>query len=325
MQQRVLGRSGIKVSAIGLGCWAIGGLWWDRQLGGQPAGWGQIDDRDSIRAIHYALDQGITFFDTSNNYGAGHSERVLGQAISGRRGQVVVATKFGYLFDEATREATGSDASPAAIRSACEASLRRLGTDYIDLYQFHIYNHPADQASEVYEVLEQLVAEGKIRSYGWSMGNLERARAFAQGAHCTAIQYNHNIVEANLAMLSLCNEHNLASVCRGPLAMGILTGKFTRDSKLPGDDVRHDWDFTCGDEAKLLQSTELLRGALTREGHSLAQGALAWLLALDESIIPIPGFKTLAQVKENIETLRHGPLSPEQMQEIARLLGRAHS
>jgi len=130
---RQLGRSGIRISPMGLGCWAIGGPAW---RGETPVGWGKVDDAQSIRAIHAALDLGITFFDTADVYGAGHSERVLGKALAGRRDQVVVATKFGNTFDEDTRQATGADASPEYIRAACEASLRRLNTDYIDLYQF---------------------------------------------------------------------------------------------------------------------------------------------------------------------------------------------
>src|SRR5512136_272865 len=131
--KRNLGRSGIEVSALGMGCWAIGGPFWS---GETPLGWGEVDDDESIRAIHAALDRGVNFFDTANVYGAGHSERVLGRAVAGRRSQVVIATKFNAVFDETTRQVTGSDTSPEGIRSACEASLRRLGTDYIDLLQF---------------------------------------------------------------------------------------------------------------------------------------------------------------------------------------------
>lgn len=132
--KRTLGRSGIEVSALGMGCWAIGGLYWS---GETPLGWGEIDDDESIRAIHASLDRGVNFFDTANVYGAGHSERVLGRVITGRRSRVVIATKFNAVFDETTRRMTGSDPSPEAIRKACEESLRRLNTEYIDLYQFH--------------------------------------------------------------------------------------------------------------------------------------------------------------------------------------------
>src|SRR5215469_1912399 len=150
MNTRQLGRSGIQVSAMGMGCWAIGGLFW---AGETPVGWDTIDDAESIRAIHRALGLGITFFDTADVYGAGHSERVLGCALAEHRDQAVIATKFTNTFDEDTRQITGSSAEPAYIRQACEASLRRLGTDRIDLYQFHWGDYDLARAGEVRETL----------------------------------------------------------------------------------------------------------------------------------------------------------------------------
>lgn len=129
---RTLGRSGIEVSALGFGCWAIGGEWEDAE--GQPLGWGKVDDDESVRAIRRALDLGVTFFDTADVYGAGHSERTLGRALGNRRDDVVIATKWGNVFDEHTRTLTGSDDSPAHARRALTASLCRLGTDHVDLY-----------------------------------------------------------------------------------------------------------------------------------------------------------------------------------------------
>ena len=158
MERRTLGRSGIKVSAIGIGCWAIGGPYTND---GRPVGWGNVDDAESIRAIQRALDLGVNFIDTANVYGCGHSERVVGKAIRDRRDEVVIATKFGYTFDEDARICTGSCGDPEYIRSACDASLKRLGTDHIDLYQFHIGRH--DDGAAVREVLEGLVKAGKIR------------------------------------------------------------------------------------------------------------------------------------------------------------------
>jgi len=224
MFTRVLGRSGIQVSAMGLGCWAIGGPFWHD-------GWvayGDVDDAESTRAIHRALDLGVTFFDTADAYGCGHSERVLGQALAGRRDQVVIATKFGYVPDEEKRQITGTDASPQYIRQACEASLRRLNTDYIDLYQFHIDDYDLDKAVEVRETLEALVADGKIRWYGWSLDNkqVDRIRLFAEGPHCTSIQHTLNIFIDDPPTLELCEKFNLASINQGPLSRGILTGKF---------------------------------------------------------------------------------------------------
>jgi aryl-alcohol dehydrogenase-like predicted oxidoreductase len=192
--KRLLGRSGIEISAMGLGCWAIGGPFWEGEI---PLGWGEVDDSESIRAIHTALDLGVTFFDTANVYGAGHSEAVLGRALGHNRSHAVIATKFNATFDVTTRQITGSDASPGGIRLACEDSLRRLNTDYIDLYQFHDNGYPAGEAEPVRETLETLVQEGKIRAYGWSTDFPDRARVFAEGQHCTAIQLQLNVLDDN--------------------------------------------------------------------------------------------------------------------------------
>jgi aryl-alcohol dehydrogenase-like predicted oxidoreductase len=233
--KRILGRSGIEVSALGMGCWAIGGPFW---AGETPQGWGEVDDEESTQAIHAALDKGVTFFDTANVYGAGHSERVLGKALSGRRSQVVIATKFNAVFDETTRQVTGADTTPAGIRSACEASLHRLNTDYIDLYQFHDNGFPAEKAAPIRETLEALVKAGKLRAYGWSTDFTDRADVFAQGAKCTSIQLQLNVLDDNPAMIALCEKYNLAAINRGPLAMGLLTGKYTQTTKVSVDDVR---------------------------------------------------------------------------------------
>jgi aryl-alcohol dehydrogenase-like predicted oxidoreductase len=132
-----------EIPAIGMGCWAIGGPFW---FGTQPLGWGEVDDNESIAAIHKALDLGVSFFDTANIYGCGHSERVLGTALKGVREQVIIATKFGNTFDESTRQKTGQDASPEGIRRACDESLQRLGATYIDLYQFHLNDYDPEKA-----------------------------------------------------------------------------------------------------------------------------------------------------------------------------------
>src|SRR4051812_39372927 len=132
---RKLGQTGPVLSAIGLGCWAIGGAF---RFEGKPDGWGAVNDDESIRAINRAVDLGVTLFDTADVYGTGHSERVLGRALRSRRDDVVIATKFGYTYDESRREITGTDLSASYIRRACAASLVRLGTDYIDLYQLHV-------------------------------------------------------------------------------------------------------------------------------------------------------------------------------------------
>lgn len=326
--KRTLGRSEIEVSALGMGCWAIGGPFWS---GETPIGWGDVDDDESIRAIHIALDLGVNLFDTANVYGAGHSERVLARAFDGRRTQVVIATKFNALFDENTRQVTSwSSTSPESIRNECEASLRRLNTDYIDLYQFHDNGYPAEKAAPIRDTLEELVKEGKIRSYGWSTDFPERAQVFAQGPKCSAVQLQLNVLDDNPDMIALCEKENLAALNRGPLAMGLLTNKYTTEIKIAADDVRGEkspeWMKYFKDgkpNPEWTAKRDAIREILTSKGRSIAQGALAWNWARSEKTLPIPGFRTVVQVQENAGAMQFGPLTIEQMQEINKLLGRA--
>jgi aryl-alcohol dehydrogenase-like predicted oxidoreductase len=320
MEKRLLGRSGIEVSALGLGCWAIGGPFW---RDGEPVGWGEVSDEESIQAIRRARDLGINFFDTADVYGAGHSETVLAKALAGERDQVVIATKFGNVFVEETRQVIGRNYTKDYIRKACEASLRRLNTDYIDLYQLHPKEvEPAD-ALQVCETLEELVQEGKIRFYGWSTDDPARAKMFGKSGHYTAVQHHLNLFEDNPAMLEVCEALDLASIDRGPLARGLLTGKFNHDSKMPADDVRHKWDFKSGVLAERIRHLNELHGILTEDGRTLTQAALGWLWARSDRTIPIAGFKTVEQVNENAGAQRYGKLSEKQMKSIEEILGRA--
>src|SRR5690606_20418536 len=240
MNKRKLGRSNIEVSPLGMGCWAIGGVW---QFLDIQAGWGEVDDAESIRTIQYAFDNGINFFDTAANYGTGHSERILAQTLAGKRDQVVIATKFGFNVNEAGKHVTRYENAQDIIknvRAECEASLKRLNTDYIDLYQLHVWDYPLEPAAALREELEALVREGKIRFYGWSTDSVEAARVFAEGEHCVAIQHDLNVVKDAPEMLALCEQLNLASVNRSPLARGALTGKYSSDTVFPENDVRRD-------------------------------------------------------------------------------------
>jgi aryl-alcohol dehydrogenase-like predicted oxidoreductase len=322
---RLLGRSGIEVSPIGFGAWAIGGPFTAR---GKPAGWGEVDDDESIAAVHRALDLGINFFDTADVYGTGHSERVLARALAGRRDEVVVATKFGNTFDAATRTLTGTDTSPGYIRAACHASLDRLGTDRIDLYQLHVGDAPFGEVDGILATLEDLVSEGLIRGYGWSTDDQERAAAFAKGPHCAAVQHELNVLADDPAMLAVCDTHDLASVNRGPLAMGLLGGRYRAESRLPANDVRGDsppWMTYFRDgrpSPEFLGRLDAIREVLTSGGRTVAQGALGWLLARSPRTVPIPGIRTPAQVTDNAGVLTQGPLTSAQLSEIERLLGR---
>lgn len=326
MFKRRLGRSDLEVSALGLGCWAIGGPWdWLEPDGSTgPVGWGQVDDAESIRAIHYALDAGINFFDTAANYGCGHSERILSQAIGDRRDKVVIATKFGYVVDEEKKIVAETDNVVPRIRQECEDSLRRLGTDYIDLYQFHVNSYPPEKAADVRDMLETLVAEGKIRWYGWSTDHPEGALVFAQGVHCTAIQHAMNLGFDTPKMLDVCEEYDLASINRGPLGMGMLTGKYNADSTFPEDDIRHSWDLHAEGPARHRQRREEVWQCFAETGDTRtpAQIALAWIWTRSDRTVPIPGFKTLAQVKENIQAIELGLLNEEQMRKIDEIFER---
>ncbi|GHO97093.1 aldo/keto reductase [Reticulibacter mediterranei] len=318
---RTIGRSGIEVSALGMGCWAIGG---EFLFDGKPAGWGKVDDAESTRAIQRALDLGVTFFDTADLYGCGHSERLLGKVLAGKRDAVVIATKFGHVFDEQTREGAGHNITPAYIRAACENSLRRLSTDYIDLYQLHSGIETEAEGEEVIATLEELVREGKIRFYGPSTDDLRVARLFARGPHATAVQQQLNIFGGNDELVAFCEEQGLAVLCRTPLAMGLLTGKYHNDRELAADDVRRHtpwWEyFKEGRMQEWVKKVDAVRDVLTEDGRTVAQGALAWIWARSQAAIPIPGFKTVAQVGENIAAMRFGPLSDQQMSRISDLL-----
>lgn len=326
---RTLGRSAIEVSPMGLGCWAIGGPFWGGDNGEIPLGWGVVDDEESIRAIHAGLDMGITLIDTADVYGAGHSERVLARALKGKRESVVIATKFSNTFDETTKRTGNPNVSPDYIRQACEASLKRLETDVIDLYQLHQNGFPAEQAGDIRQTLEELVTAGKIRAYGWSTDFVDRARFFAEGEHCAAIQTQVNVLDDAPEILALCEAENLANLNRGPLAMGLLTGKYVAGVQPGVDDVRGknspDWMkyFQNGEaNPEFLAQLAAIREILTSNGRTLAQGALAWLWARSPKTLPIPGFRTVKQMEENAGAMAFGALTPDQMREIDALLGR---
>jgi len=318
---RRLGRSGMTVSDLGLGTARIGGLGYsrsgDRETRLSPEAVGE-----SKRAVRRALDLGVTFFDTADIYGAGRSERILGEAIAGHRDEVILATKFGERFDEESGEETDTEVTPEYVVRACEGSLRRLGTDVIDLYLFHLRDFPIDRVSAIRDVLEDLVSSGKIRGYGWSTDDVERAALFAEGPHCIAIEHRLNVLMDTSEMLALCDAHDLASINRVPLLCGALTGRWSPETVLPASDRRSDWLADPGFQ-DALRRAETLRPVLTADGRSFVQGALAWILARSPRAIPIPGFRTVEQVEELAGAMTHGPLRPDQMAAIDELLDRS--
>jgi len=322
MQARKVGWTDLEVSPLGLGCWAIGG---PTEFRGSQFGWGDIDESEAIRAIHVALDGGVNFIDTADIYGTGQSERIVGQALASRRDRVVIATKFGLTFDEYSGKMTGRDASPTYIKQACEASLRRLGTDYIDLYQFHIGDYDPASVDPVLDALDDLVAEGKIRYYAWGT-EPEGATRFVERGHCPAVQFGLNMLTMFFPeaaqMLAFCDLYNLTAIINGPLGKGLLTGKFHEATRFEEGDLRQQrgWNVKEGPIAQGREVVEQLRDILTSDGRTLAQAALGGLWARSARCLPIPGFKTVDQVLENIGALQYGPLTPQQMQAIADLV-----
>ncbi len=319
-------KMGTDIPPVGLGCWAIGGVWTDM---GAQAGWGDVDDAVSLRALQTGLDMGVKLIDTANIYGAGHSEKLVGKALRGRREKALVVTKFGILCDEERKCTTGIVQSKEDIVGSCEDSLRRLQTDYIDVFLFHCGDYEKEKAPMVLDTLEELVRAGKIRYYGWSTSDPERAKIIAGGAHAAMMEFAENVMEDDPVMTAFCERHKLAGLCRSPLAMGILTGKYRAGMQMPENDLRGihaaPWMeyFIDGKPNQVfLDKLEAIREILTSGGRTLAQGCISWILGRGERMIPIPGFKSEKQVEENVSALDFGALSKEQMEEIDRILKR---
>ncbi|MFH1513729.1 MAG: aldo/keto reductase [Bacillota bacterium] len=321
--KKKLGNSGIEVSPLGLGCWAIGGLF---TLFGEPDGWGEVDDAESICAIRLAIELGVNFFDTADAYGAGHSEEVLGKALKGMRQNIVIATKGGYMIDREKRAVCSEDTSPAYIRAALEASLKRLDTDYADLYQIHNGTLPAETVEPLFSELDKLKTEGKLRAYGWSTYGKANVETFAAKTKGAVIQSKANVFSYDKPMHDASDRHGFAFLCNTPLGMGFLSGKFTADTRFGADDVRGSafgWTeyFENGrPKLEFLKKIGNIRDVLQSGGRTAAQGALAWLWAKSGNNIPIPGFKTVKQAGENARAMELGPLEQAQMAQIAALL-----
>jgi len=318
MKQK-LGRSNIEISAMGFGAWAIGGEW---IFDGRQAGWGKVDDTESIRAIHAALEGGINLIDTAANYGTGHSEEIIAQAIKDRRDQVVIATKFGFNVDEPNKRVKFYQSSEEIIKNLafeCERSLRHLHTDVIDVYQFHMWDFPTEYVPGVVEALEKLVKQGKIRSYGWSTDDVELAKLFASQENCTVIQHAANVLLPAPAMFSLTKQAKLVSLVRNPLMMGFLSEKYDANVTFSETDVRAN-GFDQDDISKIVANRAKVREILTSNGRSTVQGALAWLWANGEQVVPIPGIRTEDQAIENAAAMEFGPLTAAQMTEIDQIL-----
>ena len=292
MQYRELGNSDLKVSAIGLGCMSMSGTY------------GKSDDTESIDVIHHALDLGINFLDSSDMYGWGHNEELLGRALKGRREQVVLTTKFGQV-QSADGKGNLVDGSPAYIRRACDASLKRLGVDVIDLYYQHRVD-PKVPIEDTVGAMSRLVEQGKARYLGLS----EAAPATIRRAHAvhrlSAVQSEYSLLYRNPAeeTLPTCRELGISFVAYSPLGRGFLTGRIQDLGDLPADDRRRQHPrFQDRNFEHNLALIHRIEEIAKEKGVKPGQLVLAWLLAQGNDIIPIPGTKRRPYLEENMGAL----------------------
>ncbi len=323
--KRMMNKLNKETSAVGMGCWAIGGEW---TLDNEQVGWGKTDDAESLKAIEAAYENGIRLFDTAATYGVGHSERLVGKALKGKRESCLISTKFGFCLEPEKKNVKnyGDDMTKADVishlKKDCEESLKRLGTDYIDIYFFHIWDYDKNLAAELVPVLEELVAEGKIRSFGWSTDSVELAGLWAGSDGYSSVQINFNIAAPSEEMIGFIEQNKLDALNRGPLAMGFLTGKYNADSKFAQTDVRNAEWVQEGFRKPVLSRMDQLKEVLTSSGRTAAQGALAWIWAKSGHTFPIPGIRTVKQAVENARAMEFGPLNELEMNQIEEIMGR---
>jgi aryl-alcohol dehydrogenase-like predicted oxidoreductase len=288
MEKRKLGTQGLEVSALGLGCM------------GMSEFYGGRDDAESIDTLEAALDLGITFWDTADMYGVGRNEELVGQVLRNHRQQVILATKFGNVRS-ADGQYLGINGRKEYVREACDASLRRLGVDHIDLYYQHRVD-PSTPIEETVAAMADLVKEGKVRYLGLSEASAETLRR-AQTVHpIAALQTEYSLWSRDVEedILPTCRELGIGFVAYSPLGRGFLTGQFRTFEDLPEDDYRrHSPRFQGENFTKNLQLVDKIQEIASRKGCSAAQLALAWLLARGSDIVPIPGTKKTTYLREN--------------------------
>lgn len=292
MQKRQLGRNGPEVSAIGLGCMGLSFGYADK-----------LSKKDAVALIRGAVERGVTFFDTAEVYGPFENEEVVGEALRPVRDQVIIATKFGFDIDPATKENRGVTSRPERIRQAVEGSLQRLGVETIDL----LYQHRVDPDVPIEDVagtVRDLIAEGKVKHFGLSEPGVQTLRRAHAVQPVTALQNEYSLwwrAPATNGILEACDELGIGLVPYSPLGKGFLTGAFTKDTKLPEGDFRATTPrFQPEAMAKNQAFVELLKRVAAEKGATPAQIALGWLLAQRPYIVPIPGTTKLHRLEENI-------------------------
>ncbi|MFX1388661.1 MAG: aldo/keto reductase [Promethearchaeota archaeon] len=301
-----------------MGCFGLGGPF--MRSDGSYLAYGKVDDDESIRTVHKAIELGINLFDTADVYGVGRSEKVLGEALKDYRDDAVIATKFGSVFEEGNPHTPSKkNTSHEYIRTALEASMKRLQTDFIDIYQLHSSQHDPEDAKSVQIALEDLTEEGMIGGYGWSTDDPQRMELFAKGKNCISVQFALNITLHNKQMIHLCEKNDLIGLIRSPLASGILTGKYNEHIKIEADHMLATVDFSKERYKKINQILQELKQIIEDTDRTIIQVQLGYLMAKSETTIPIPGAKTVEQIEENAETLKFGPLPSVIIEKIDEL------
>jgi aryl-alcohol dehydrogenase-like predicted oxidoreductase len=296
MHYRKLGRTGITVSDIGFGGWAIGG---PATAAGVPYGWEKASDDESLAAIRRARELGVTFFDTSDSYGFGRSESLLGIVLSRKRNDVVIATKVGVARD--TEGKLRKDFSREHILHAVDGSLKRLRTDFIDLYQLHNPTFDELQRDDIHEAMDRLQEAGKIRFWGVSITTPEEGIEIIRRGWGYTLQVLYNVLNQApaTALFPLAKEKGYGIIARVPLASGLLSGKFRPDTTFPADDVRQNF-LTPKRLEEVLSRVDEAKSIIGGTARTLTEGALRFVLANDAISTTIPGMRNIRQVEMNV-------------------------